>query len=146
MGEDNYKVYWASPIFTKAERSFNDKCVGRLREEGFTVYSPQEIDINEDDYSPTASEVFRVDTDELLDCDVLVSCIDSKVIDSGVACEMGIAYSEGISVVGLYTDFRQHREGRGRMYKNLYTVGLLEDSGGIVSDLDELVERLDEIL
>lgn len=146
MGENSYNIYWASPIFTEAEQDFNDKCVKRLRREDFTVYNPQESNINEDDYSPTASEIFRVDTNKLLNCDILVSCIDSKVIDSGVACEMGIAYSEGMPVVGLYTDFRQHREGRGRMYKNLYTIGLLENSGGIVSDLDRLVERLDEIL
>jgi len=135
-------VYWANSIFGDADRAFNDACVARLRESGFSVLSPQEASFNASGGHADAIQIFRTDTAMIQRADVLIACIDQETIDCGVACELGIAWAMGKRLVGLYTDFRQHRTGEFRMYKNPYVVGCLRDRGVIVSDLDHVVTYL----
>jgi len=117
---------------------FNTECVRRLRTCGYEVFLPQESDVNAS-AEPTAKDIFRSDTARILESDVLVVCLDQETIDSGVACEVGLAYAFGIPIVGLYTDIRQYRSGRGRMYKNLYVLGAIEVFGKIVTNVNELL-------
>jgi len=135
-------IYWANSIFSDADRNFNELCVGILRREGFTVLSPQDNPFNKKHVDITANEVFLKDTEMIKMCDVFIACIDQETIDSGVACETGIAWAENKNIIGLYTDFRQFRKGEGRMYKNPYVVGCIESKGRIVSNMDELIKEL----
>jgi nucleoside 2-deoxyribosyltransferase len=134
------KIYWANALFSEADRKFNEVSVARVRAAGYSVFLPQEAFSNNAD--PSNEEIFRVDTDELLSCDVVVACLDQFPIDSGVACEIGVAHGANIPVIGLYTDIRSKRVGPGRMYKNQYVLGAIEDNGEIVSGVDELVKIL----
>lgn len=138
MGLGKIRIYWANALFTEADRRYNAFSVERLRESGFAVFLPQESNVNES-RSPSAEEIFRIDTAAVFDCQLLVACLDQETIDSGVACEVGLAYAFNIPVIGLYTDIRQHRQGKARMYKNLYVLGAIEAHGETVSSLDELV-------
>lgn len=128
-------------MFSAADREFNAACAAKLRHVGYHVFLPQDSTINAptDKSSPTSEGIFRADTAAILDSDLMVACIDQENIDSGVACEVGIAHSHGIPVIGLYTDIRQHREGVGRMYKNLYVVGAIESVGEIATSVDALI-------
>ena len=135
-------VYWASSIFGAADREFNENCVRRLRENGHKVVSPQENAFNAPVADPSAREIFLGDTTGIQESEVLVACIDQEPIDSGVACEIGIAWALGKRIYGLYTDFRQHRVGQFRMYKNPYVVGCIEDHGIIVSTIEDLMKEL----
>lgn len=137
-------IYWANALFSEADRYLNRRYVDRLRSLGYTVYLPQETDIsNRGKEAPvTAHDIFVVDTNAILNSLIMVACIDQETVDSGVACEIGIAYSARMPIIGLYTDIRQHREGRGRMYKNLYVIGAIEFSGEIVSSESELIDRI----
>jgi nucleoside 2-deoxyribosyltransferase/SAM-dependent methyltransferase len=137
----NIKVYWANALFTEADRRYNALSVKRLRDSGFEVFLPQESNVNES-RSPSAEEIFRIDTAAVFDCQLLVACLDQETIDSGVACEIGLAYAFNIPVIGLYTDIRQHREGKARMYKNLYVLGAIEAHGEIVTSLDEAISAI----
>jgi len=139
------QIYWANALFAEADRNFNAACVSRLRAAGHHVFLPQEAAVNEE-AAPTAEDIFRVDTGEVLNSELLVACLDQETIDCGVACEIGLAYSWGIPIVGLYTDIRQHRQGPGRMYKNLYVVGAIEASGKVTTSLDELMEAINGLL
>lgn len=138
---DILRAYWANAIFSAADRDYNAHCATQLRQQGFEVFLPQEAGVNEVAHAdgPSAENVFLSDTAALLKADLLIACIDQECIDAGVATEVGIAYTAGIPVVGLYTDFRQFRTGPGRMYKNLYVIGCLEASLGIVSRLADLI-------
>jgi nucleoside 2-deoxyribosyltransferase/ubiquinone/menaquinone biosynthesis C-methylase UbiE len=136
------RIYWANAMFTEADRVFNDHAVGRLRSAGFSLYSPQEHPLNERARRPTPDRIFRIDTREITLSDCLVACLDQETIDSGVACEVGFAVALGTPVLGLYTDIRQDRAGPGRMYKNLYVLGAIERSEGVVATLDAVVSRL----
>lgn len=135
------QIYWANSLFTEAQRAFNIEWVSLLRSHGYVVFLPQEIATNDPDYNPESWEIFHADTTELLDSDLLVAVVDDETIDSGVATEIGLAYAAGIPVVGVYTDLRRNRK-FGRMYKNLYVLGLLESSLGVVHSKEELLARL----
>ncbi|MEQ1701792.1 MAG: nucleoside 2-deoxyribosyltransferase [Ilumatobacteraceae bacterium] len=139
------RIYWANGLFTEAQRAFNAEWAHALRLTGYEVFLPQELDANDPSHSPESWEIFHADTQELLDCDVLVAVVDDETIDSGVATEIGLAYGAGIPVVGVYTDIRRNRES-GRMYKNLYVLGLLESSLGVVHSQEELARVLSDHL
>ncbi len=138
------KIYWANALFSDADRAFNVVAVKRVRDAGYSVFLPQEA--FSDDADPTNEEIFRIDTGELQSCDVIVACLDQFPIDSGVACEIGVAYGSNIPVVGLYTDIRANRDGTGRMYKNQYVLGAIETMGEIVSSMDQLLKVLPKYL
>ncbi|MFX0045901.1 MAG: nucleoside 2-deoxyribosyltransferase, partial [Candidatus Hermodarchaeota archaeon] len=78
--------------------------------------------------------------------DVLVACIDQFPIDSGVACEIGVAYASGIPIIGFYTDIRSKREGSGRVYKNQYVMGAIEAVGEVVYSIDQLLQVIPKYL
>lgn len=139
------KIYWANAMFSAADREFNAKCARILRQAGYEVYLPQESAVNKE-ISPSAGDIFRVDTVEILDSDILIACIDQETIDPGVACEIGIAFACGIPIIGLYTDIRQYRQGPGRMYKNPYVVGAIEALGKIVSNMQDLLQTIPQYL
>ena len=138
------KIYWANALFSDADRMFNEVSVERVRAGGHAVFLPQEA--FKDDADPTNEEIFRVDTTELQSSDIVVACLDQFPIDSGVACEIGVAYASGIPVIGLYTDIRNKREGPGRMYKNQYVLGAIEINGEIVDSVEELVKAIPKYL
>lgn len=142
------RIYWANAMFPEADREFNAKCADVLRGAGCNVFLPQEAAVNKalEEFSPSAKDIFRVDTCAILESELLVACIDQETIDCGVACEIGLAFAYGIPVIGLYTDIRQYRKGRGQMYKNLYVVGAIEAIGEIVPSVKELLQVIPKYL
>jgi nucleoside 2-deoxyribosyltransferase/SAM-dependent methyltransferase len=143
--DEGARVYWANALFSEADRSFNARCAERLREAGYTVFLPQEATINKET-SPMALEIFRSDSSEILNSDLLVACLDQETIDCGVACEIGLAYAFDIPMVGLYTDIRQFRQGSNRIYKNPYILGAIERNGRIVASVDGVLRALPDLL
>src|SRR2546423_8832511 len=139
------QIYWANSLFTEADRRYNAFCANGLRAEGYDVFLPQEAVVNEIT-SPTSEDIFRVDTSEILRSKLLIACLDQETIDSCVACEVGIAYAFNIPIIGLYTDIRQNRQGRAKMYKNLYVLGAIEMFGTITTSLEELVKVIPDFL
>jgi nucleoside 2-deoxyribosyltransferase/ubiquinone/menaquinone biosynthesis C-methylase UbiE len=137
------RLYWANSFFTAADRDFNLQCAKTLRAAGYEVFLPQETSTNAE-ASPPPQEIFREDTAALLSSDLMVACLDQETIDSGVACEIGIAYAHGLPIIGIYTDIRQYRIGPGKMYKNLYVIGAIERLNNIVSSVGSLVDLLKE--
>lgn len=134
------RIYWANALFSVADRKFNETAVERLKASGYSVFLPQEA--FGDDTDPSNEKIFRIDTGGIQSSDAVVACIDQFPIDSGVACEIGVAYGSNIPVIGLYTDFRATRKGPGRMYKNQYVMGAIETFGEIVFSVDQLLEVL----
>ena len=138
------KIYWANALFSDADRKFNKEGVERVRAAGHTIFLPQEA--FRDTADPTNEEIFRIDTQELQSSDIVVACLDQFPIDSGVACEIGVAHASGIPVIGLYTDIRSNREGPGRMYKNQYVLGAIEINGEIVGSVEEIIKTIPKYL
>jgi nucleoside 2-deoxyribosyltransferase/ubiquinone/menaquinone biosynthesis C-methylase UbiE len=141
-------IYWANSFFVEADQQFNNQYVNILRSQGYSVFLPQEASLNKGigDHSPAAREIFVLDTLSIMNSRLVIACIDQETIDSGVATEIGIAYSFGIPIIGLYTDLRQDREGPGRMYKNLYIIGAIEAYGEIVKNSNDLLKAIPRYL
>lgn len=164
------KAYLANSLFSQADLIYNEVIASRLREEfEIDLYVPQEnTAINEKSSYANSIMISRGDDEQLLDSDFLIAVIDGVEIDSGVACEIGKFAGFDINyqlrtgkkprpIFALFTDTRQQgRDNPKKLqalrveatenqfpYRNLYVVGTIKNSGGIISSsIDELVEDI----
>ncbi|XQQ06636.1 MAG: nucleoside 2-deoxyribosyltransferase [Leptolyngbya sp. IPPAS B-1204] len=112
-------VYFAAPLFSKAERCFNQCLTEKLERIGYQVFLPQR-DGAERDKSPydkmTREErrlaMFQLDTTKILESDVFLFVLDGRVPDEGACVELGMAYIDKTLqhsnrlLIGLHTDAR----------------------------------------
>lgn len=156
------KIYFASPLFTEMEFTFNQVLVNKIRREYPTldIFLPQEQgEINDKNAYADSKMIAMLDTQAVLESDLMIAVLDGQVIDPGVASEIGIAYQAGIPIIGLYTDSRQLGADNQKKidalqtvaesqfaYVNLYTVGLIKLNGIIVSSSDHLLQVLPDYL
>lgn len=152
------KIYFASPLFTEMEFTFNQVLVENIRKSypEANVFLPQEQgEINDKNAYADSKMIAMLDTQAVLASDLVIAVLDGQVIDPGVASEIGIAYQAGIPVLGLYTDSRQlgadnqqkldalQIVGESQFgYVNLYTVGLIKLNGKVVSSSQELLDAI----
>lgn len=144
------KGYLANGLFSMGDRLVNERVAKRLRDnmKDLHLYVPQENPlINDKSVFADSQMIAKADFQALSESDFLVAVIDGVEIDSGVSAEIGIAYTLGIPVFALYTDVRQFGRDNLKkisaliedgtenqfMYRNLFVVGLIKDSGGGVS-------------
>lgn len=152
------KIYFGSPLFTESQRLYNADIVSMLRTSlgvEVIIYLPQENgDINDKSQVVHSTDIFKQDTDQLVTSDAVIAILDGQDVDSGLAAELGIAYSEGIPIYALYTDIR-HQPGMvtplefgetPTHYINQYVIGLIKHNsdvlnlGGVYTDLIDLYE------
>ena len=144
------KVYLAGPIFTYGDLLRNTEWANKIREEipNIDLYSPVE---NTDINGVEGKKKFA-------------GCIDGDVLPSGTCSEIGkfhekIERGDHKYMIGICTDNRQcyltHSEekdkgGYSRLgeqqysYQNLFTTGLLNQCGGIVYTIEEVIDFLKE--
>ena len=94
------KIYFAGPLFSAAERAWNEELVGALRAAGHDVFLPQEQEPGKD-----AAGIFATDVAGIDRADALVAIMDGPDPDSGTAWEVGYAYRKK-PVILVRTDFR----------------------------------------
>jgi nucleoside 2-deoxyribosyltransferase len=94
------KVYFAGPLFSGAERSWNAQVAESLRAAGHEVFLPQEMEASTD-----AAEIFATDVGGIDWADAVVAIMDGPDPDSGTAWEVGYAYRKK-PIVLVRTDFR----------------------------------------
>lgn len=124
------RVYVAAPLFSQAEREFNEKVRARLLEEGFAVFLPQEgCDQN----------IFDCCIENLEKSDAVLAVFDGAQVDDGTAFECGYAFAKNISIVGLRTDFR--RVGEFANEVNL----MLENCADVCKNLGDVPAALKKI-
>ena len=152
------KIYFASPLFSMSEQSFNEQVVEYIRESipGAEVYLPQENEsINDKSGYADSEMIANGDNKYLEEADILVAVLDGQTVDVGVAAEVGYFYSMNKPILGLYTYSRQGTYGNQQKidaldeiaesqfsYINLYLVGLIKMRGDIFTRVEELVFRL----
>jgi nucleoside 2-deoxyribosyltransferase len=96
------RIYLAAPLFSHAEREYNERLAATLRDAGHEVIVPQRECIGLD-HPQTIFDICRT---WIYRCDVVVAILDGSDPDSGTAWECGFAYAKGIPILGLRTDFR----------------------------------------
>lgn len=101
------KIYFAGPLFNEADREYNAKCTEYLRNQGYTVFLPQEAGVL-DEYSTTTDhlEIFKADLKAIKNADVILVNTNGTDVDSGSAVEIGIAWGLKKPVVLLHTECR----------------------------------------
>jgi nucleoside 2-deoxyribosyltransferase len=150
------KGYLASPLFSLGDRLVNEMVAKQLRNnmKDLDLYVPQENGgINDKNAFADSQMIADADAEELFNSDFLVAVIDGVEIDAGVSAEIGMAYALDIPIFGLYTDVRQFGRDNNKkiealvgdgtenqfMYRNLFVVGLIKNSGGrIVNSVEDL--------
>ena len=94
------KLYFAGPLFTAAERGWNEEVTAALREGGHEVFLPQDQETGQD-----AAWIFSHDVAGIDWADGLVAIMDGSDPDAGTAWEVGYAYGKK-PIVMVRTDFR----------------------------------------
>jgi nucleoside 2-deoxyribosyltransferase len=98
------RLYVAGPLFTQAERAWNERLAAALVDAGHEVFLPQtEVKAIT---SLDADTIFRVDIDGVRSAEAVVAVLDGADPDSGTCFECGLAYALGIPIVAVRTDFR----------------------------------------
>ncbi len=98
------RLYVAGPLFTQAERAWNERLAAALADAGHDVFLPQtEVKAIT---SLDADTIFRVDVDGVRSAEAVVAILDGADPDSGTCFECGLAYALGLPIVAVRTDFR----------------------------------------
>jgi hypothetical protein len=112
-------IYFAAPLFSQAERLFNEYLTQRLEAQGFTVFLPQRdgVEKNKPPYISMAPDerrqaLFHLDKQQIFACDIFFFLLDGRVPDEGACVELGLAYCQKELqnskklLLGLQTDSR----------------------------------------
>lgn len=158
------KGYLANGLFSIGDRIVNEIVAEELRNtiKDLDLYVPQENgEINDKNSYASSQMIVEGDMNKLQGADFLVAVIDGVEIDSGTACEIGIAYTLGTPIFALYTDVRQFgRDNKQKIdaliadatenqfvYRNLFVTGVVKESGGgIATNLVELVTLVRKVM
>ncbi len=113
------RLYFAAPLFSQAERRFNEHLTHRLEGQGFTVFLPQRDGAEKDQPASTTLTpeerglaIFHLDKEQIFACDIFLLLLDGRVPDEGACVELGLAYCQRELrgnkklLIGLQTDSR----------------------------------------
>ncbi len=102
------KIYWAAPLFTQAEQSFNQNLAAELEQHGYTIFLPQK-----ECAEVTEKAIYETCLSGLCSSNLVVAILDGADADSGTCWECGYAVSQGIPVIAVRTDFRDSGDIKG---------------------------------
>ena len=95
------KVYFAGPLFTTPQRTWNAEVVAALRAGGHEIFLPQEKEPGLD-----GAAIFAIDVGGIDWSDGMVAIVDGLEPDAGTAWEVGYAYGTKKPIVLVRTDVR----------------------------------------
>jgi nucleoside 2-deoxyribosyltransferase len=98
------RVYFAGPLFTQAERAWNQAIAVALAAAGHSVFLPQTA--VQEIASLEADAIFGVDVHGVRSAEAVVAILDGADPDSGTCFECGLAFALGIPIIAVRTDFR----------------------------------------
>lgn len=155
------RIYFAAPLFSEAERNYNELVVSQIEKEvkDVEIYLPQRnLTINDKSNHASPIDIVKGDDEHLLKSDLLICLLDGNTIDEGVACEIGVFSMLNRPILALWTDCRQQGVDNPEkikvlienpvsnpfMYRNLYVVGKILINGKVFSSVDDLVKAVKE--
>lgn len=105
------RVYFAGPMFNRAEKDFNEEIAAVLEEYGYEVFLPQRDGIEAAQLEGKSEEeltamIFDLDSSEVNKADIIFMNLDGRVPDEGACVELGIAFAGGKRCYGFKTDTR----------------------------------------
>ena len=138
-------IYFAGPLFSMAERSFNLRLANHLEEAGYEVFLPQRdgAEILRLQLDERRRAIFEAERDKILEADVFLFVLDGRVPDEGAAVELGMAYAQRHLehhrklLLGFHSDIR------GAFHGSKLNPMLLGPLERIVGNEEELLEALE---
>lgn len=130
------KIYLAGPLFCEAEVEQRLKEAKALRELGFEVYNPVEVNIDSDgDNTIPWQKAFRTDMEKIRECDYMVADVASE--DSGTMAEIGIAMMlPDVELITVDSNF--YKDTR----RNLFIIGICRDESTHFDKFEDVLEYL----
>jgi nucleoside 2-deoxyribosyltransferase len=101
-------VYFAGPLFTMAERRFNEELSAEMQRlcPALEIFFPQACDKEFQGLPDFSQRIYEALMAALDRCDVVVAILDGADSDSGTCIEIAYARAKGKAVIGVRTDFR----------------------------------------
>lgn len=112
-------IYFAGPLFSKAERDYNQKLCLQIENIGFKVFLPQRdgAELDKPPYQEMTQlqrdkVIFELDVKQVSNSDIFLFVLDGRVPDEGACFELGMAYNQKIQnnseklIIGIHTDMR----------------------------------------
>ena len=137
------KLYFAGPLFTTPERTWNAEVAAALRAAGHEVFLPQEQEPGKDAAGISATDVGGIDWSE-----GLVAIMDGPDPDSGTCWEVGYAFGVQKWIVLVRTDMRAMAGSSGAynpMLTEAATIRLDLPMASTVQVIDEILGALARI-
>lgn len=136
------RLYFAGPLFTQAERLWNERLAAALARAGHDVFLPQtEVKAIA---TLEADAIFQIDVDGVRSAEAVVAVMDGADPDSGTSFECGLAYALGIPIVLVRTDFRAG--GDALPGQKIATINLmLSQAASVVVNLPDPGTTFDEV-
>lgn len=133
------QIYFAAPLFTKAEINFNLQVSDYLASQGYRVFLPQQECQNKQE-----QEIYQTCLLGLTSASVVVAVLDGADADSGTCWECGYAVAKGIPVIAVRTDFRQSGDTKGFNAMLFYSASaVIEASDNLLEDIVAAVRLLE---
>lgn len=140
------RIYIAGPMFSEAEKTYNEKITSLLEGRGYEVFLPQRdaMDVQElldegKDWDEVNKHIFDEDIAGIDGCDIVLFVMDGRVPDDGACVEIGYGYAKGKWCLGLKTDPRVFMG----EYDNSMIVGALGNR--IARDEDQLLRMIEAL-
>jgi nucleoside 2-deoxyribosyltransferase len=141
------RIYIAGPLFSEAEKRYNDEVSNYVKKLGFSTFLPQKDGmelsrLEEMGCSKEEAEraIFNLDISEIEKSDIILFIMDGRVPDEGACVEIGFGYAKGKECIGLKTDARSFMNG----CDNPMISGAVKFR--IANNLIELSKYLDELV
>lgn len=140
-------IYFAGPLFTLAERRFNEELAAQVRRlmPSVEIFFPQDCDHQLKGQPDFAQRLYGMLIEAVDRCDAVVAILDGPDSDSGTCVEIGYARAKGKPVIGVRTDFRDGEiHGINVMSAGACTalVKLHSTEGSLDEVADKIVEKL----
>jgi nucleoside 2-deoxyribosyltransferase len=130
------KLYFAGPLFTTPERTWNAEVTAALRAAGHDVFLPQEKEPGKD-----AAGIFATDVGGIDSADGLVAIMDGADPDSGTSWEVGYAYRKK-PIVLVRTDMRGNAGSGGSGYNAMLTESATIRVDAVAAPIDRVARQV----
>ena len=134
-------IYLAGPLFSLAERRFNEEFAKGLERSivPSMVILPQDHAAKVGEATGFAELMYSFALDAINHSDVVVAILDGADSDSGTCIEIGYAKAKGKTIIGVRTDFRTGEDqGLNLMVSNICSHLIVRLSTSVA--LEELAE------
>jgi nucleoside 2-deoxyribosyltransferase len=124
-------IYLAGPLFSLAERRFNEEFAKALERSIFPcmVILPQDHAAKLGEAAGFPERMYSYALDAINHSDAVVAILDGADADSGTCIEIGYAKAKGKRIIGIRTDFRTGEDrGLNLMVSNLCSQLIIRSS------------------